>query len=411
MKAEQSNTSVAYGDRFVLKLLRWVEDDINPEVEIGQALATKTKFTEVATLAGALTYHANSGTTATWATLSRFVPNEGDAWHYTREAVRRYFEHVLTRREQRPEPVVPNLPFLDVVQQDLSPMAGEWIGSYLEAARLMGRRTAELHVALGSIVDDPAFSPEQSTFDDQRSTFQTIRNWVYRVCQLLRRSIQTLPESAQADAHLVLGRVADIIQHLREITSRRIIMQRIRCHGDFRLDSLLYTGKDFVVIDFEGEALRSLSNRRHKRSPLRDVAGWLHSMYFAVQSVLRDVHVRPEDKAIAEPWARFWQWWVSVAFVKAYFEIMGPTNLLPQTRAEMQIVLDYSLLGRGIYELRYHLLNHPERIQIPLKAILYLLHERDRRHSEQPDEPPPNAPEESEAAHVLVPATLSPTVN
>ncbi len=382
VKSEESNTSIAYGDRFVLKLLRWVEDGINPEVEIGQALVEKTNFTDLAPLAGTLSFHVGNGTPMTWATLSKFIPNEGDAWHYTAEAVRRYFEHVLTRRDQRPEPVIPNLPFLDVVQQELAPMAGEWIGSYLEAARLMGRRTAELHIALGSIVDDPAFCPEPFTLNYQQSTFQTARNWVYRTGQLLRQSMPTLPENARADAQLVLGREADIIQYLRPIISRRIAAQRIRCHGDYHLSSLLYTGKDFVVIDFEGEVLRPLSNRRHKRSPLRDVAGWLHSMYFAVQSVLQDEHMRSEDKPIVEPWARFWQWWVAVAFVKAYFEFPGIAPYLPRAREDMQIVLDYCLLGRGIYELRFQLLNHPERIHIPLKAIHYLLHERDRRQLE-----------------------------
>ena len=381
IKAEQSNTSVAYGDQFVLKVHRWVDEGINPEIEMVQALADKTDFTQVAALAGTLTYYAENRTPMTWASLSKFVPHEGDAWQYTVEAVRRFFEHVLTRREQRPEPIVPNDPFLEVVQEKLPALAGEWIGSYLEAARLMGQRTAQLHLALGSIADDPAFSPEPITPIYQRSTYQAARNWVYRLGQLLRRLAPDLPEDAQADAHMVLGREGDIIQYLRAIVGRRITAQRIRCHGDFRLENILYTGKDFVVIDFEGEILRPLNNRRHKRSPLRDVAGWLHSMYFAVQSVLQDEHLRPEDKPTVEPWARFWQWWVSVAFVKAYLETAGAALFLPRSREEMQLLLDYCLLGRGIYELRYHLMIHPDRAQIPLRAILHLLHERDRRQS------------------------------
>ena len=379
IKAEQSNTSIAFGDRYILKILRWVEDGINPEVEITQALAEKSQFTAIAPLAGTLSYQCGDGVSATWGTLAKFVHNEGDAWTYTLEAVRRFFEHILTRRDDRPEPAVPNQPFLDVVHQDLSPMASEWIGSFLEAARLMGRRAAELHLALAAIKDDPAFAPEPFTLDYQMSTFQTARNWVYRIGQLLRRLLPSLPENARADAQVVLGREADIIQYLRASMSRRIAAQRIRCHGDFRLNNLLYTGKDFVIIDFEGETLRPLDNRRHKRSPLRDVAAWMHSMYFAVQSVLQDEHLRIEDRPVIEPWARFWQWWVSVAFVKSYLDAAGPASFLPQSREEMQLVLDYCLLGRGVYELRYHLLNHPTRSQIHLKAILHLLHERDRR--------------------------------
>jgi maltose alpha-D-glucosyltransferase/alpha-amylase len=385
IKTRQDNTSLVFGDRFIFKLFRWVEEGVHPEVELTHALSQQERFTAMPVQAGTLTYYAgDSG--MTWGTLSKYVPNEGDAWNYTVDAVRRFFEHVLTRREQRPEAVVPNQPFLDVVREGCSQLAGEWIGSYLESARLMGQRAAEMHLALASIPDDPAFAPEPFTIDYQRSTFQTSRNWVYRVGQLLRRMIPALPASAQADAQVVLGREADIIQYLRAIMSRRIAAQRIRCHGDFRLSSLLFTGKDFVVIDFEGEILRPLSSRRHRRSPLRDVAAWVHSMYSAVQTVLQDEHVRPADRHVIEPWARFWQWWVSVAFVKGYLDTADGAGFLPKNREEMQIVLDYSLLGRGIYDLRFQLLRHPERGQTPLKAILHLLRERDRRQSDRPED-------------------------
>jgi maltose alpha-D-glucosyltransferase/alpha-amylase len=407
IRAEQNNTSIAFGDRLVLKTLRWVEEGVNPEVEMAQAVSERTHFTALAPLAGTLTYHAGNGAVSTWGTLTEFVPHEGDAYHYTQEALRRFFEHVLTRREQRPEPTLPHQAFLDVVHQDVPAQAREWIGSFLESARLMARRTAELHLALAAIPDDPAFAPEPFTLDYQQSTFQTVRNWVFRIGQLLRRMLPTLGDHARADAQMVLGREADIIQYLRAILSRRIAAQRIRSHGDYRLSSLLFTGKDFVIIDFEGEVLRSLSNRRHKRSPLRDVAAWVHSMYFAAHSVLQDEHLRPEDRPIIEPWSRFWQWWVAIAFVKAYLEAAGAAPFLPATREEMQIVLDYCLLGRSIYELRYQLLNHPERSQIALKAILHLLHERDRRQPDQPTDPPAD----SAAASADVPQAANPVAN
>ena len=387
VKAPQSTTSIACGDQFMVKVIRWVDEGVNPEVEIAQALAEKTEFTHVAPLVGTLTYQAENRPPVTWATMSKFVPHESDAWRYTVEAVRRFFEYVLTRRENRPEPVVPNVPFLEVVNDELPPLAGEWIGSYLEAVRLIGRTTAQLHVALGSIHNDHAFLPEPFTPMYQRSTFQTARNWVFRTGKLLRSVLNELPGRTQADAHRLLGREGDIIQYLRAIVGRHIGAQRIRCHSDLSLNHLLYTGKDFVIIDFEGEALRPPSNRRQKRSPLRDVAALLHSMYFAVQSALQDEQIRPEDGPTLEPWAHFWTWWVSAAFVKAYVEVAGGTSFLPRSKEEMQIVLDYCLLGRAIYELRYHLLNNPKRIQIPLQAILHLLQERDRRPDPRSGEP------------------------
>ncbi|HZZ82122.1 MAG TPA: maltose alpha-D-glucosyltransferase [Gemmataceae bacterium] len=379
IKAEHCNTAIAYGDQFVLKFFRWIDEGINPEIEISQALAEKTNFAHAAPLAGTLTFYGENRPPTTLASLSTFVHNEGDAWQYTVDSLRRFFEHVLTRRENRPDPAMPGGSYLDAVKDPMPPLAQELIGSYLEAAALMGRRAAQFHLALASIADNPAFTPEAFTSGYQRSTYQSARNWVYRIGQLLRSMAPSLHEKAQADARVVLGREGDIIQYLRGIVNRRINVQRIRCHGDFRLSSLLYTGRDFVIINLDGEVLRPLNNRRLKRSSLRDVAGWLHSQSCAILTVLHEEHLRLEDRPTLEPWARYWQRWVSTAFVRSYLETAGHASFVPRTHDDLQSLLDYCLLGRAIYDVRYHLLNRPERVQVPLRALLLQLQDRDRR--------------------------------
>jgi maltose alpha-D-glucosyltransferase/alpha-amylase len=154
---------------------------------------------------------------------------------------------------------------------------------------------------------------------------------------------------------------------------RKITAQRVRTHGDYRLGSLLSTGKDFVIIDLEGEVLRPLSNRRHKRSPLRDVASLLHSLYSASRTVLKEGNLRPEDLALLAPWTRYWHLWTSVSFVKAYLAVARSAPFLPSKREDMQTLLQFFLLGRGVFELRYQLLNRPDRVQIALRSILHLL--------------------------------------
>ena len=379
MKAEQDNTSIAYGNQVVLKLFRCVEEGVNLEAEVGQALANKTSFTHLAPVAGGLDYRSGQRLPMTLGVLFGFIPNEGDAWRYTQDSLRRFFEHILTHQIPAQEPFVPDHPVLDLVAEDLPANVTESIGTYLEAARLMGRRTGELHVAFASIIDDSAFRPEPFTPDYQRSLFQTVRSWVYRIFNLLRQRMPAIPQETRAAAQLVLGREADFVRHLRTITGRPLSGKRIRCHGDFRLGSLLHTGKDFMVIDFEGEPLRTLSNRRHKRSPLRDVASMLHSLNSAVHTALLEGHLRPEDKAVLEPWARFWELWTSVAFVKEYLEAARSGSFLQRSREEMQLVLDFHLMARGIFELQYQLLNHPARVQIPLQTLLHLINQRDRR--------------------------------
>jgi maltose alpha-D-glucosyltransferase/alpha-amylase len=253
-----------------------------------------------------------------------------------------------------------------------------------------------------SNVDDAAFRPEPFTPINQRSTYQSARNWVFRNGQLLRRAIHDLPADTQANAQMVLGREADIIQHLRAILDRRIVAQRIRCHGDLSLHSLLYTGKDFCVIDFEGEVLRPLSTRRNKRLALRDLAGWLHSMHLAVLSVLRDRQVRQEDRPILQRWANFWHCWISVAYLKEYLAVAGTRPFLPKAPADFQLVLDYNLLCRAIHEIRYHLLNDCEHIGLPLESLVQLLNEFDRRQALRNATPPQTqAPLETEGAQAI----------
>jgi maltose alpha-D-glucosyltransferase/alpha-amylase len=377
-KREQGNTLVTFGDRFTLKVYRCVEEGIHPEFEIGRALGEKTSFNHAVPLAGILQYRTGQGAPTTLGVLQPYVAHEGTAWGYTLDALRRYFEHILTQPPAALQPV-PNRPLLELIEQGLPPEATELISTYLEAVRLMGQRTAELHLTLAAITDDAAFTPEPFSILMQRSMYQTARTWVFRVFQLLREHMQLLPQEARADAQIVLARTSDLLLHLRAIMSQRIDGQRIRCHGDCHLDSLLYTGKDFVFTDFEGELLRPLSNRRHKSTPLSDVASLLHSLAFAVRTALHHDHLRPEDRPVLEPWGRTWLLWVSAVLVKSYLEHVSGAAFLPRAHVEQQMLLDFYLLGRGIYELRYQLLNHPEQVQIPLQALLHQLESRERR--------------------------------
>jgi maltose alpha-D-glucosyltransferase/alpha-amylase len=154
---------------------------------------------------------------------------------------------------------------------------------------------------------------------------------------------------------------------------------RIRGHGDYHLGQVLYTGKDFVIIDFEGEPARPLSERRLKRSALRDVAGMLRSFRYATRVALVEqaatglIHSRPEAIAGLEVWGQFWTLWVSAVFLKAYLAVAGETPLIPRNRGELQVLLDAFLLEKAVYELAYELNNRPDWVRIPIQGILELL--------------------------------------
>lgn len=374
MKAEQSNTSINYGDLFILKLLRKAEEGVNLDLELGRFLTEKTSFVHNPPVAGALEYRRDrQEPSITLGILHGFVPNQGDAWKYTLDVVDHFYETALTCQVETPTEKLAGKPWTVLAQEEPPPLALELIGAYLESARLLGERTAEMHLALASRYDDPNFAPEPFTGLYQRSLFQSIRNLASRTFQLMRSRLKHLPEEVRKEATLVLEREGEIFQRLHALLERRISGLRIRVHGDFHLGQVLYTGKDFIIIDFEGEPARSLSERRLKRSALRDVAGMLRSFHYAANHIIMAKNVRREDSARLEKWADFWQMWVSAVYLQEYCRRAGRGEFLPKQEGELLVLLNALVLEKAVYELGYELNNRPDWVKLPLRGILQLL--------------------------------------
>ena len=285
LRGEQSNTTIVYGERLALKVYRRLAEGVNPDLEIGRFLTDRAGFEHTPPVVGALEYQAGREASQTLAVLQRYVVNEGDAWSYTLDQVEQFLERVLEPRDGPHEISIPRGNPLALVDQDPPPLVFE-IGSYLETARLLGRRSAELHRALASDPDDPEFAPEPFTSLYQRSLYQSIRTGAVRALDLLLDRLPHLPEQSALEARALLERKDSLLEAIRTIVGERIGGMRIRCHGDFHLGQVLCTGNDFTIIDFEGEPARSLGERRLKRSPLRDVAGMLRSFDYAVHHPL-----------------------------------------------------------------------------------------------------------------------------
>jgi len=370
MDVEQSNSSVVYGDRLFLKVIRRLEPGVNPELEIGRFL-TERRFPHAAQVVGAIEYLPEGHEPLTLGILQGYVAKEGDGWQYTLDALGRFFERAKVHAGEAPRAGREAL--LKLAGSPLPPVAYEMVGTYLESAGLLGKRTAELHLTLASATEDPQFVPEPFTAFHQRSSYQSRRNLASKVLQLLKGRLAGLPAPVAAQAQRVLELKAEIIQKFRSVMDHPISALRIRCHGDYHLGQVLYTGKDFVIIDFEGEPSRSLGERRLKRSALRDVAGMIRSFHYASRSALRAPGIRPEDRPRLEPWAQFWDQWVSAAFLRSYLEVAGHAAFLPAQREETEILLEAHLLEKAVYELGYELNHRPDWLDIPLEGVLRML--------------------------------------
>ena len=379
IKGEQSNTSLLFGERYFMKIFRRLEEGENIDVEVTRFFAEQTEFRHVAHLAGALQYRKTGRDPITVAMLQQSVPNSGDAWRYTLDALGRYFEQLSSnplRQEQKAE-AFPGGSLLDLAGQELLMLPRAILGSYIGDAEMLGRRTGEMHVALASRPDIPEFAPEPFTPHYQRSIYQGMRSQVSRALLLLRKNLMTLPESLRPDAERVLELELTVHEMIRPLVDRNIRAMRTRIHGDYHLGQVLKAGNDYVIIDFEGEPSRPLSERRIKRSPLKDVAGMLRSFSYAPNAVLLGkapgVHVRSEDVGGLEPASRFWQQWISAIFLRSYLEATAVGSFLPEDRDELSLLLNAYLLDKAFYELAYEINNRPEWAGIPLKGILTLV--------------------------------------
>jgi len=376
MRAEQSNTSILYGDRLVLKIFRRLSPGLNPDLEIGRFLTERARFAHIPAVAGGLEYRSGADETATAGILQAFVPNEGDAWSFTRDQIEDFFERVRLAGRERATPPAPPA---DQRPEDVrsSPAADEWIGGFLEMARLLGQRTAELHRALAIDAEDAAFAPEPFTRLYQRAQYQSMRTTAQRALDLLGARLDDLPPDCHAMARRLLGAQGMVDPLLRWIVGDLLDGRRIRCHGDYHLGQVLFTGSDFVILDFEGEPARPLGERRLKRSPLRDVAGMLRSFDYANHSALLAAGERgwlTEDwSAQLDRWGRFWKAWVGAIFLGAYLRHMEGSMLLPTDPADRSALLRTFLLDKSFYELAYELNNRPDWVRIPLAGVIELL--------------------------------------
>jgi len=370
--AEQSNNSVVFGERLILKVFRRLEDGVNPELEVGRFLTEKTSFGQIAPLAGSLEFRRDNGEPVALAVLQGYVPNQGDAWQYTLTTLDHYLKPMEVPASGEPPARAKTL--LQASSMEMPEVATRTIGAYLESARLLGRRTAELHIALASDPADPAFAPERISPQDQRSIYQSLNAVAMRSLELLRSQLNRLPEDARDEAKRVLDLEPRITQALRAFLARRLTTTRIRVHGDYHLGQVLYTGHDFVIIDFEGEPTRTLYERRLKRLALRDVAGMLRSFDYASQAALRSGNFVPESRPRLEAWAHFWVDSVSAAFLHSYLTTAGSASFVPQTAEDLDLQLSTMLLEKALYELRYELNSRPDWVRIPLRGILEVVH-------------------------------------
>ncbi|WP_447603738.1 putative maltokinase [Nitrospira sp. Nam80] len=357
MKGEQSNTSVKFGARAILKLYRRFEEGINPDLDVGRVL-TMRGFAHSPALLGSLEYSRPAHEASTVALVQAFIENQGDAWQYTLRELERDLDSVPETRASSGEP---------------AKKAGSQ--AYMDLAETLGRRTADLHLVLGQETDDPDFAPAPCTPGYWRALRARMERSIESSLILLRRRLSDLGSVERRQAALVFELERQLLSRVGVLTDRHLDARRIRCHGDYHLGQVLYTGVDFVIIDFEGEPARPLAERRAKHVPIVDVAGMIRSFDYAAYAALQrqgERHHKHGQRTELELWARRWSQSAADAFLSGYAAVAADAPFWPPAADERAMLLEAHLIEKACYELSYELNNRPSWSGIPLQGLLRL---------------------------------------
>jgi maltose alpha-D-glucosyltransferase/alpha-amylase len=370
---ERFDTTVRYGDRFVVRLFRHLDEGVDPELEFGRYLAQHNAELSPP-LYAALELRCPRAEPLTLALVQAFVPHTASGWTVTSNELTQYFERVLARRpsESLPPPLPSRSPFA-LVGAAPPPAVASMIGSYLDTAAQLGRRVAELHLVLGAPTTDPAFAPEPYTTLDRRSKYQSLRNLAGRVLRLLRDRLPSLPPPIREEALAALDNEAALLRCFEPLLRSRMEAARIRVHGRLHLGHALYTGGDFIFTDFGGPRDRSLDERRRKRSPMRDLASMVWSFESAALKRLLDPgHVRDTDVNVARPWAFHWASWVSASFLAAYLDGVRGAPFAFRDREPAAVMFAAFWAERALHALKVQLEDRSNDALIALVGLNYI---------------------------------------
>ena len=382
--AEQSNTAILYGDKLILKIFRRLQVGENPDVEMGRFLTEVAHFSRIPPLYGEISLCMPGWQTTTLAMLQGFVANESDGWQWFVGRIATWLATVGA------ETAPANLPAIDFLSEPQS------IGKYpdtaratLNAAALLGRRTAEMHVALAGSSNLPAFAPEPITSQDLERDALQMEAQIKSTIEALKVKLAVLDDTISDAAATLIARRPELLGRARSLAHLSAAGQRIRIHGDFHLGQTLRTvtsmsesaansdgsSGDFAILDFEGEPARPIEERRRKQSPLKDVAGMLRSFSYAAHSALDRVIGGNGQSRGADLAARWSTWWIHAAtaqFLAAYREGLATNSALLPSPSQAQTLLNAYLLQKGLYEVLYELNNRPSWLHLPINSILTL---------------------------------------
>jgi maltose alpha-D-glucosyltransferase / alpha-amylase len=373
---DENNTSITYDQSYFLKMYREIDRTINPDVETTTYLSTRNLFDHIPKPIGVIEWQLEKDVVVL-GMMQELIENHGNGYTYMLERINNYVERILARDRSLLDPQERHGTLIEPVGFDELPETLQVLlgGRAADFSRLLGERTGEMHLALASIPHKD-FQPEEFSLHYQRSLYSAMQSLVREGFQSLQKHFNELPANIKQEADEVYRSKDALLNILKRIYSKKLDVVKVRHHGNFHLDKVLLTGKDVVIQDFGGDPIRTFSERRIKRSPLRDVADMVSSFYYvAYEGFFANHHVTAEERAGLLPFARMWAFYMSSFFIKAYLNTVKGSAFVPKDKQDLRILGQTLLLQKALYHFNVELNNRPDRVIIPLHLIAAIIKE------------------------------------
>jgi len=371
LSSEDGNMAIAYGNRYFLKLFRRLDYAMNADVEISRFLTEESSFGNMPSFVGTIEWKSKE--LMVMGIMKEMVENSGDAWTYVLDRLDELNEKILASPDTLK--LAEGLAAMESREDDLhEELKSLFSGAITEQIRLLGIRTAEMHKALSVRRDVAAFSPENYSLHYQRSLYAGFQSLVRTTFQNQLENLKKLDPEIRKEVESIRNNQGEILTIFKNIYRNKIDVVKIRIHGDYNLQQVLFTGKDFVITDFEGEPELTYSERRLKRSPLRDVASMIRSFHSAAYgNLLLDEQIPREEINKLMPVMEAWYRFISRIFLRAYVDAADGAPFIPKTEEDMNTLMTTFLLEKLLNELHDELNDRPAWVVIPLNGIKSIL--------------------------------------
>jgi len=370
MGMEQSNTSIVYNEKYVLKFFRRIYADRNPDYEMSRFLSEKKDFNNTPAYLGSIQIKDSDNTNITIGLMQKMVENQGDAWEYMLAEFHKVFLNLeLKKIDISTLPPTEDFGRLEI--RDVPPQIIDWVGLNVFAKiQTLAKRTAEMHIALGSEFEDTSFTPAHFNGDYEVWLKNRLLYQFQNRLNTVENNLHKLDGLALELANEFLEKKNLIRKRFVDFDWTKLKGERIRVHGDYHLGQVLVKDDDFYILDFEGEPESTIRDRKVKQPPLKDIAGLFRSFHYAIYATIfnNSEAYKQDQEHLFEAGEILYQYLKSV-FLGTYIVKIQEANLNIGYNQERIFLLKYAMLEKAVYELGYELNSRPKWAVIPLKGI------------------------------------------